>query len=678
MTAAQVARHAAPAPHPQQLDLTEAQRQQIHAAAAHFLQAAVHFQQPAPDALPADCADCLVSGTFVSLKRGKHLRSCCGGMLDRPVPLRDALADAVNRTALEDVRFPPVSPAELPYLDLEVWLLFNPQSVQARGEDRVQAVVTGGKHGLVIRRGDSRGLLLPGVATEHGWDSRTFLEHVCSKAGLHPSLWKEDDTALLTFEGASVFGPARVEGAPDDPGGVFLSAAEVAAYADFCRANLISFLLGAAPRYSFAGAPDGHVSGLVVRVSMARAAEPLLLTHLSMRPAMPLQGTLYQLTQGAAQAVTARGVTEADLETLSVGLAVLYDPTMHGTVGDPDLRGIDMRRRAVLVMERGRAGLVFDPARSPEEAVEEAAGQARVSEPAVAPVLSLEVNTTEPRVVVSTAPRPVAGPAVRPAGVAGAFYPREAAALSALVDEMLAGERSAEPWPAAMVPHAGLRFSGHIAAAVLRRLAIPKTVIVIGPKHTSHGMEWAVAPHQQWALPGGAVASDPELARELAQAIPGLALDAAAHQQEHAIEVELPFLARLAPQVRVVGIAIGEGDLMACRRFAEGLAEVLRRREDRPLLLISSDMNHFAADAENRRLDEMALAALERLDPEEVYRTVRGNHISMCGLLPAVIVMETLQRLGGLGKAERVGYATSADVTGDRSRVVGYAGMLFG
>ena len=69
---------------------------------------------------------------------------------------------------------------------------------------------------------------------------------------------------------------------------------------------------------------------------------------------------------------------------------------------------------------------------------------------------------------------------------------------------------------------------------------------------------------------------------------------------------------------------------------------------------------------------------LERLDPEDVYETVTGNHISMCGVLPAVIVLETLRRLDGLHKAERVGYETSGDVTGDRSRVVGYAGMLFG
>jgi AmmeMemoRadiSam system protein B len=350
---------------------------------------------------------------------------------------------------------------------------------------------------------------------------------------------------------------------------------------------------------------------------------------------------------------------------------------MHGTVREPDLRGLDVRRRAVLVIERGRSGLVLDAGRAVEELVEEAAGQARVGERAGAPIFSLEADTTETRLVFSTAPQPLAGAAVRPAAVAGQFYPGDAAALNRMVTEMLGDERGAESWPAAMVPHAGLRFSGRLAAAVLRRLAIPRTVIVLGPKHTPLGMEWAVAPHERWALPGASVASDPALARALAEAIPGLTLDAAAHQREHAIEVELPFLARLAPEARVVGIAIGEGDLASCRRFAEGLAEVLRRREDRPLLLISSDMNHFATDAETRRLDEMALTALEGLDPEEVYRTVRGHHISMCGVLPAVIVLETLRRLGGLSRAERVGYATSADVTGETGRVVGYAGMLF-
>jgi AmmeMemoRadiSam system protein B len=204
---------------------------------------------------------------------------------------------------------------------------------------------------------------------------------------------------------------------------------------------------------------------------------------------------------------------------------------------------------------------------------------------------------------------------------------------------------------------------------------VPGTVIVLGPKHTPFGVEWAAAPHREWQLPGITVASDPDLSRELAEAIPGLQLDALAHQREHAIEVELPLLARVAPHAKVVGIAIGAGNLEQCRKFAEGLASVLEKRDD-VLLVVSSDMNHFATDEENRRLDELALAALETLDPETLYNTVREHQISMCGVLPAVIVMETLHRLGRLRRCQRVAYATSADATGDKSRVVGYAGML--
>jgi AmmeMemoRadiSam system protein B len=240
-----------------------------------------------------------------------------------------------------------------------------------------------------------------------------------------------------------------------------------------------------------------------------------------------------------------------------------------------------------------------------------------------------------------------------------------------------AGDRP-EPWPAVLVPHAGLRFSGDVAAAVYRRVAIPDAVIILGPKHSRAGVEWAVAPHEAWALPGATVTADPTLARQLVAAIPGLHMDARAHEQEHCIEVQLPFLARLAPQTRVVGIVLGAGNLDRCRQFASGLAEVLRRQTVRPLLVISSDLNHYASDVENRRLDAIALAALERLDPAEIYETLVQRNISMCGLLPAIIVLETLRQMGTLQTSQRVAYATSADVTGDKGRVVGYAGMLFG
>ncbi len=163
----------------------------------------------------------------------------------------------------------------------------------------------------------------------------------------------------------------------------------------------------------------------------------------------------------------------------------------------------------------------------------------------------------------------------------------------------------------------------------------------------------------------------------LADSIPGLELDAAAHAYEHAIEVQLPLVARLSPQSRVVGITIHAGKLEALQRFGEQMAGVLAGLSERPLLVISSDMNHFADERETRRLDRMALEALASLDPSRLYRTVRDNRISMCGVLPAVVVLSALGRLNALNRCQEVGYTTSAAVSHDTQRCVGYAGMLF-
>ena len=167
------------------------------------------------------------------------------------------------------------------------------------------------------------------------------------------------------------------------------------------------------------------------------------------------------------------------------------------------------------------------------------------------------------------------------------------------------------------------------------------------------------------------------MAKRFVDAIPDLQLDADAHAQEHAIEVELPFLAKLAPQSRIVGMALGSGDFQFCRQFAEGLSQVLKELPTPPLLVISSDLNHFARDAENRRLDNIALQAMETLHPSKLYDTIMHQKITMCGMVPAVIVMETLRLLGNLTTCQRMAYGTSANVSGDTTRVVGYAGMAF-
>jgi AmmeMemoRadiSam system protein B len=569
---------------------------------------------------------------------------------------------------------------ELPHLDVEVWLLYAPQSVAERGHERRQAVEIG-RHGLQISRGESRGLLLPGVAVEHGYDAEAFLHQVCLKAGLPPTAWKDDDTVLSTFEGHSIAG-ALADLLPSDVQTLSpprFSSNDVAALAEFCRANILATARGATPNYYAYGVSDGNVHGVAVTVEGGDGTQWLHSSRLSLRQSMPLQSTLYGLAESLGQTLARAESLSGPLDQMQLGLTILYDPAMHGTLGEPDLRGFDPARRALVALENNKSAIVYDPTLSPPAMAELAGVEARIRLPQAASLFSLEALSNRSRMIVAQAPQAQPAAAARPAAVAGKFYPGDAAALAHLVDDLLSGPApEVQEWPAVMVPHAGLKYSGRLAADVLRRVKIPGTAIIIGPKHTPHGVDWAVAPHATWSIPGGAVQGDLKLARQLAAAIDGLELDAAAHQQEHAIEVELPVLARLAPATRVVGIAIGAGNLAMCRRFADGLAQCLRSLPERPLLIISSDMNHFASDEENRRLDELALSAMESLDAERLLETCRRQHISMCGVLPAVIVMETLKRLGSLSRTQRVGYATSGDVTGDRSRVVGYAGMLLG
>jgi AmmeMemoRadiSam system radical SAM enzyme/AmmeMemoRadiSam system protein B/AmmeMemoRadiSam system protein A len=655
--------------------LTRDQHAPILAAAAEFVAARIEGRPVRlADASLAGAAEVAVTGAYVTLKRRGHLRACCGS-IGPAKRLIEALYHASLVTAAEDHRLPPISPTELPFLDLSVNLLHGLRPVPERGRGRVSAVEVG-RHGLRIHRGDAGGLLLPVVAAENAWDSETFLRQVCRKAGLPTTAWEEDDTQLFIFESiefGGAFDPGALASAlgPPHP----YSPEELRQLAWHARGNVLALAQGLTPSYYAPGVADGNVSGLALTLWDPSRAEPLHLFQLSFRPGVPLQATLFRLCEHAARVL--QGRPAAALGSLRVGATVLSDPAMHGTARDPDVRGLDPARRALLLIERDKSACVFSPSSSPEELLEAALGQFDVLNPDGAGLFSVAARSTEPGLVLRSAPSPVPAAGARPPGVAGRFYPSDPAELARLVDSLLdATDRRPGDWAAAMVPHAGLSYSGQLAAAVFNRLKIPEVVLVIGPKHTRQGVDWAVSPHEAWSIPGATLPADPGVARELAAAVAGLELDAAAHEQEHAIEVELPFLARLAPRARVVGLAVGGGDWEACRRFAAGLADVLRRLPTRPLLVISSDMNHFATDRENRRLDEIALRAMERLDPLQLLATVTEHNISMCGVLPAVIVMETLRQLGGLNACERVGYATSADVNGDTSRVVGYAGVL--
>jgi uncharacterized protein len=138
-------------------------------------------------------------GVFVTLTENGMLRGCIG--LPYPVmPLGEAIVHAASAAAVEDPRFPPVKQEELSSINLEVTILTVPVPVEGDPMKRPGQVIVG-KHGLIIRGMGTSGLLLPQVATEYGWDSETFLDHTCTKAGLSARCWTHPSVEILTFEG---------------------------------------------------------------------------------------------------------------------------------------------------------------------------------------------------------------------------------------------------------------------------------------------------------------------------------------------------------------------------------------------------------------------------------------------------------------------------------------------
>ena len=659
-------------------ELTSQQQSAALTAASELVQAAVLGREPKlNDRSISGCADIPVYGCFVSLKRGGRLRGCCG-FLGQRATLLEAITNSAKNSAVADTRMPSVVADELQHLELEIWLLFDRRAVTCAAGQRVHAIEIG-RHGLQIQRGNNRGLLLPGVATDHGLDAEAFLQHVCAKAGLAPTDWKDESSQLWTFEGVVVAG--RFDASVIEAGTSSLrrfSGDNLRELATFCRDNTWAVARGAVPNYYLPSCPDGPIHGVFATLEIDGWDAPIQVSKFVLRNPLPLQATLFQLSESVGNRLKQSGQVLPAREQIRVRLALLSEPALHGTVDAPDIEGIDPNHRAILVTQAARSAWCFDPTRTAAELVATAADLAKVTMPDSANVFSVIAETSEAPMQWANVPQPQSGPKIRPPAVAGTFYPNDAQKLNQMLDEQMPTEpATAERWRAALVPHAGLIYSGRLAADVLRRCVFPRNVIVIGPKHTPHGVELAVAPHEIWQLPGGTVRSDRSLAERLSQAIPGLQLDASAHQGEHAIEVELPWIARFAPESAVVGIAIGAGNLESCHTFAKGLANVVRDELDETLLVISTDMNHFASDTETRRVDRLAIAAMESLDPDGLYRTVRENKISMCGMLPACITLHCLAELGQLSTAQSVGYATSGDVSGDRTRVVGYAGMLF-
>src|SRR5271157_4894319 len=275
--------------------------------------------------------------------------------------------------------------------------------------------------------------------------------------------------------------------------------------------------------------------------------------------------------------------------------------------------------------------------------------------------------------------------AVRTPAVAGRFYPgraeellREIRQYTSPVEAPIGTGRIAAI--GCVAPHAGYIYSGSVAGAVYSRLAIPERCVILCPNHTGKGRPLAVMANTTWQTPLGEIAADAELGARLMRRFPGLQEDSAAHRGEHAIEVQLPFLQAQRRDLSIVPIVIGTNNFEVLRGLGEALADVIGDvqegdREEKVLVIASSDMNHYESDAITRVKDHKAIERVLALDAYGLWQVVMNEDVSMCGFGPTVVML-TAAKLLGATSATLVKYATSGDVSGDYESVVGYAGII--
>lgn len=261
--------------------------------------------------------------------------------------------------------------------------------------------------------------------------------------------------------------------------------------------------------------------------------------------------------------------------------------------------------------------------------------------------------------------------------VAGQFYPGVPEVLIQELRACLANveEKAEAPTLLAMAPHAGWVYSGAVAGATIGRANLAPTVILLGPNHTGMGKPLAVWPRGRWFFPGGWLNVDEELAALLIEREPLFQDDRAAHLREHSLEVLAPFLAAVNPEMTIVPIAVSQPDVETLLAVGKTVGRLLRAFERPVSLVVSSDMSHFVSQDEAQELDGRALDPALALNPALFHQTVRQGGISMCGVLPMTLALAAAIELGAQ-HTEITGYATSGEVNGDFSRVVGYAGML--
>ncbi len=266
---------------------------------------------------------------------------------------------------------------------------------------------------------------------------------------------------------------------------------------------------------------------------------------------------------------------------------------------------------------------------------------------------------------------------IRQAAVAGKFYSSSSQELRNQIEVFVDKQADKSDAIACMLPHAGYIYSGNVAAKTISRLNIKNKIILLGPNHTGYGAKYSIMLEGIWKTPLGEVKIDSDLAHGILSHSKYLSSDDEAHTYEHSLEVELPFLQYFKTDFEIVPIIFLSDEVEALKEIGKDIASTVKgcNIQDSTMIIASSDMTHYEPQSQAEKKDKEAIQAILELDEDKLMDRIQRLDISMCGYAP-VITMISAAKLLGAKSAKLIKYQTSAEATGDKTSVVGYAGII--
>jgi len=264
---------------------------------------------------------------------------------------------------------------------------------------------------------------------------------------------------------------------------------------------------------------------------------------------------------------------------------------------------------------------------------------------------------------------------IRNPAVAGQFYPASPSRLKEMIQSMVDEKAEKVEAIGLVSPHAGYPYSGPVAGATVSRIKFKNTFIIMGPNHTGIGKPLSIMTEGTWKTPLGKVEIDSALSKQILATSSFLEEDNEAHQYEHSIEVQVPFLQYFRRDIKLVPIIFSHASNATYREIGIELARAIKALNREVVIIASSDMTHYEPQEQAKEKDTQAIEAILNLDEDELLRRINKLNISMCGYAPTVALIAAAKELEATS-AELVKYQTSGDITGDYSSVVGYAGII--